>query len=96
MDLIEKYDRIAAVNLYLRNSWYHQAMQQFIDEGEIGELAILRICHMTPGLAPGEGHEYCLLYTSKEPYLIFHYYSNHRGRYHLQNFPNPQQKLRCV
>ena len=57
-DLIEKYDRIAAVNLYLRNSWYHQAMKQFIDEGEIGELAILRICHMTPGLAPGEGHEY--------------------------------------
>ena len=41
---IEKYDRIAAVNLYLRNSWYHQAMKQFIDEGEIGELAILRIC----------------------------------------------------
>ena len=33
-------------------------MKQFIDEGEIGELAILRICHMTPGLAPGEGHEY--------------------------------------
>ena len=32
-------------------------MKQFIDEGEI-ELAILRICHMTPGLAPGEGHEY--------------------------------------
>ncbi len=54
VDLIEKYDRIAAVNLYLRNSWYHQAMKQFIDEGEIGELAILRICHMTPGLAPGE------------------------------------------
>ena len=25
-------------------------MKQFIDEGEIGELAILRICHMTPGL----------------------------------------------
>lgn len=58
VDLIEKYDKIAAVNLYLRNSWYHQAMKQFIAEGEIGELAILRICHMTPGLAPGEGHEY--------------------------------------
>ena len=58
VDLIEKYDRIAAVNLYLRNSWYHQTMKQFIDEGEIGELAILSICHMTPGLAPGEGHEY--------------------------------------
>lgn len=33
-------------------------MKQFIQEGEIGELAILRICHMTPGLAPGEGHEH--------------------------------------
>ena len=29
-----------------------------MDSGEIGELAIIRICHMTPGLAPGEGHEY--------------------------------------
>ena len=35
-----------------------QAMKQFIQEGEIGELAILRICHMTPGLTPGEGHEH--------------------------------------
>ena len=67
-------------------SWYHQAMKQFIDEGEIGELAILRICHMTPGLAPGEGQD---VYKRQ-----FHYYSNHRGRYHLQNFPNPQQKLK--
>lgn len=41
-----------------RNAWYHQAIKQFINQGEIGELAILRICHMTPGLAPGEGHEY--------------------------------------
>lgn len=58
VEMVEKYNRVATVNLYLRNSWYHQAMKQFIDEGEIGELAILRICHMTPGLAPGEGHEY--------------------------------------
>lgn len=56
--LAEQSECISTVNLYLRNSWYHQAMKQFIDEGEIGELAILRICHMTPGLAPGEGHEY--------------------------------------
>lgn len=56
--LAEQSDCFSTVNLYLRNSWYHQAMKQFIDEGEIGELAILRICHMTPGLAPGEGHEY--------------------------------------
>ena len=58
IDLVEKSDIFSTVNLYLRNSWYHQIMKQFIEEGEIGELAILRICHMTPGLAPGEGHEY--------------------------------------
>ena len=56
--LSEKTDVLSTVNLYLRNSWYHQAMKSFIDQGEIGELAILRICHMTPGLVPGEGHEY--------------------------------------
>lgn len=49
---------MATVNLYLRNSWYHKKMKEYIDEGEIGDLAIIRICHMTPGLAPGEGHEY--------------------------------------
>lgn len=48
----------STVNLYLRNSWYHKLIKYFIQEGEIGELAILRICHLTPGLAPGEGHEY--------------------------------------
>ncbi|MCA5582466.1 Gfo/Idh/MocA family protein [Parabacteroides gordonii] len=48
----------STVNLYLRNSWYHNAIKEFIQQGEIGELAIIRICHMTPGLAPGEGHEY--------------------------------------
>ena len=58
VDMIENSNVLSTVNLYLRNSWYHQTMKQFIDEGEIGELAILRICHMTPGLAPGEGHEY--------------------------------------
>lgn len=47
----------STVNLYLRNAWYHREMKQFIESGEIGELAIVRICHMTPGLAPGEGHE---------------------------------------
>ena len=31
---------------------------KFISSGEIGELAIIRVCHMTPGLAPGEGHEF--------------------------------------
>lgn len=49
---------LATANLYLRNSWYHQTIKEFIEQGEIGELAIIRVCHMTPGLAPGEGHEY--------------------------------------
>lgn len=48
----------STVNLYLRNSWYHNVIKEFIQQGEIGELAIIRVCHMTPGLAPGEGHEY--------------------------------------
>jgi myo-inositol 2-dehydrogenase/D-chiro-inositol 1-dehydrogenase len=56
--LTEKTELFSTVNLYLRNSWYHKLIKDFISEGEIGELAILRICHLTPGLAPGEGHEY--------------------------------------
>ena len=56
--LIEKTNLISGINLYLRNAWYHQTIKDFIDKGEIGDLAILRICHMTPGLSPGEGHEY--------------------------------------
>ena len=48
VDLVEKSDIISTVNLYLRNSWYHQIMKQFIEEGEIGELAILRICPIRP------------------------------------------------
>ena len=54
---VDQSDRLATVNLYLRSSWYHHQLKEFIDEGELGELAIIRICHMTPGLAPGEGHE---------------------------------------
>lgn len=54
---IEATDRLVAVNLFNRNAWYHKEMQAFIAEGEIGELAIVRVCHMTPGHMPGEGHE---------------------------------------
>ncbi len=54
---IEASDRLVAVNLFNRNAWYHKDMRAFIAEGEIGELAILRICHMTPGHMPTEGHE---------------------------------------
>ncbi len=58
VELVENSSIIATVNLYLRNAWYHHVLKQFVESGEIGELAIIRICHMTPGLAPGEGHEY--------------------------------------
>lgn len=58
VDIIEHSEQLATVNLYLRNSWYHNAIKDFIAEGEIGELAIIRVCHLTPGLAPGEGHQY--------------------------------------
>ena len=54
---IEASDRIVAVNLFNRNAWYHKDMQAFIAEGEIGDLAIIRICHMTPGHMPTEGHD---------------------------------------
>lgn len=56
VQLASQSDLFCTVNLYLRNAWYHHTIKQFVDSGEIGDLAILRICHMTPGLAPGEGH----------------------------------------
>lgn len=56
--LVEGADVISAANLYLRNSWYHNTIKEFVASGEIGDLAIIRVCHMTPGLAPGEGHRY--------------------------------------
>ena len=58
VEMTENTNLISTVNLYLRNSWYHNLMKEYIQQGEIGELAIIRICHMTPRLAPGEGHEY--------------------------------------
>ena len=58
VELAEKSPLLSTVNLYLRKSWYHKTIRNFIAQGEIGELAIIRVCHMTPGLAPGEGHEY--------------------------------------
>lgn len=57
LNITKDYDRICTVNLYLRSSWYHNTMRDFVASGQIGELAILRICHLTPGLAPGEGHQ---------------------------------------
>jgi myo-inositol 2-dehydrogenase/D-chiro-inositol 1-dehydrogenase len=57
VDEIEKSKQLVAVNLFNRNAWYHKEIQAFIAEGEIGKLAIVRVCHMTPGHMPGEGHE---------------------------------------
>ena len=57
-DLIEATPLLATVNLYLRNAWYTNMLKQISESGELGELAIIRICHMTAGLSPGEGHEY--------------------------------------
>ncbi len=56
VDEIEKSGKLVGVNLFNRNAWYHKEMQAFIAEGEIGDLAIVRVCHMTPGHMPGEGH----------------------------------------
>ncbi len=53
---IEASDRLVTVNLFNRNAWYHHEIQDFIARGEIGELAIIRISHQTPGLMPTEGH----------------------------------------
>lgn len=58
VDIAENTHLFSTVNLYLRNSWYHNLIKDYISQGEIGELAIIRVCHLTPGLAPGEGHEY--------------------------------------
>jgi myo-inositol 2-dehydrogenase/D-chiro-inositol 1-dehydrogenase len=54
--LVENSDRMVAVNMFNRCAWYHKTIIDFIREGEIGELAIVRICHMTPGHMPQEGH----------------------------------------
>jgi len=54
---IEASDRFVAVNLFNRNAWYHKDILRFIGEGQIGDLAVIRICHMTPGHMPMEGHD---------------------------------------
>src|SRR5438270_13176599 len=43
---IEASGRFVAVNLFNRNAWYHKEIQRFISSGEIGDLAVIRICHM--------------------------------------------------
>lgn len=53
---IEASGRLVAVNLFNRNAWYHEAIQAFISEGQIGQTAILALSHQTHGLMPTEGH----------------------------------------
>ncbi len=57
VEAVENAPIMSAVNLYIRNSWYLNKLKECIASGELGELAVVRICHMTPGLSPGEGHE---------------------------------------
>lgn len=54
---IETSDRFAAVNLFKRNAWYYKDLQRFIADGEIGDLAVIRSSHMTPGHMPQGGHD---------------------------------------
>ena len=59
----------STVNMYLLNSWYFHEMQRIVASGEIGELAIMRICHMTPGLAPGEAQG-LRMWSWKDPWWL--------------------------
>ncbi|MBI5723505.1 MAG: Gfo/Idh/MocA family oxidoreductase [Planctomycetes bacterium] len=52
---IESSGKMVAVNLFNRNAWYHRRAMEFIASGQIGRLAIIRICQMMPGPMPGEG-----------------------------------------
>lgn len=54
LDDIERSGRLVAVNLFNRNAWYHHEALRLIAQGEIGQLAALRVRHITPGLAPFE------------------------------------------
>ena len=56
VELTDKYDVMVGVNMFNRNAWYHKDIINFIKSGEIGDLAIIRIAHMTPGHMPQEGH----------------------------------------
>lgn len=58
VEIIENTPLFGTVNMYLRNAWYTRKLKEVAESGEIGDLAIIRVCHMTPGLSPGEGHEY--------------------------------------
>lgn len=54
---IEASGLVVAVNIFNRNAWYHRLILDFIASGEIGDLAVVRVRHQTPGMLPGGGHE---------------------------------------
>ena len=49
LEEIERSERFVAVNLFNRNASYLHMAKDFIASGEIGELAVIRIDHCTPG-----------------------------------------------
>src|SRR5574344_2675642 len=49
LEMVKNSEILVTVNLPLRNAWYHKVIKEFIDSGQIGDLAIIRVCHMTPG-----------------------------------------------
>ena len=53
VDMIENSNVLSTVNLYLRNSWYHNLRRNISRREKLGELAIIRICHMTSGTGTG-------------------------------------------
>lgn len=54
---IEAGDRLVAVNLFNRNTWYHRAMVDFVRSGQLGQLVSIDVAHLTPDLLPTEGHQ---------------------------------------
>ncbi len=53
---IEASGLIVAVNLFNRNAWYHREALDYIAAGEIGDLSVVRICHMTQMVFPPDFH----------------------------------------
>ena len=56
LEQIEASDRLVTVNLFNRSAWYHHEIHELVQQGAIGDLAVVRVSHQTPGLMPTEGH----------------------------------------
>lgn len=53
-DMVRGTDRLATVDLFNRNARYLHDAMAFIEEGQIGELALIRLNHCTPGGTPAQ------------------------------------------